>query len=138
MKVWPIAMLAFVVVALPVAADDLAGTSHFLCAAIQAHRCSTDGQCTSAPPWAWNMPEFLEVDLVAKKIHTTAASGENRETPIRSLLRDEGLIVLQGFELGRAFSVLINEATGDASLAVARENLTVSVFGSCTPLPAAR
>lgn len=136
MKVWAMTILGLVAVALPIAADDLKGTDRFLCAAIQAHLCSTDGQCETAAPWAWNMPEFMEVDLRAKKLHTTQASADNRETPIREVLREQGLIVLQGLERGRAFSVLINEVTGDASLAVARENLTVTVFGSCTPLPA--
>ena len=43
--------------------------------------------------------------------------------------------MLQGFENGRAFSFLIAEKTGRASIAVARDGLGVSVFGACTPLP---
>lgn len=136
MKIVPMAILALTIVALPVAADDLTGTDHLLCAAVQANVCTTDGGCETGPSWAWNVPQFLEVDLAAKKVHTTATSGENRLTPIASLVREHGLIVLQGLENRRAFSVIINETTGDASLAVARDNLTVTVFGSCTPLPA--
>ena len=61
--------------------------------------------------------------------------GQNRSTPIKNLERDNGKIVLQGFEKGRAFSFLITEKTGMASIAIAREGLAVSVFGACTPLP---
>lgn len=135
MKAWLMTFVALVAVALPAAADDLTGADRLLCAAVQANVCTTDGQCKTGPPWGWNIPDFVEVDLVAKKLRTTPTSGDNRETPIRGLLREQGVIVLHGFELGRAFSVLINEASGDASFAVAREHLTVSVFGSCIPLP---
>jgi hypothetical protein len=38
--------------------------------------------------------------------------------------------------MGRAFSFVIVEKTGMASIAVAREGMTVSVFGACTPMPA--
>ena len=136
MKAWLMTILVLVAVALPVAADDLTGADRFLCAAVQANVCTTEGKCESGPPWGWNMPRFLQVDLAAKKLRTTPTSGENRETAILGLLRENGLIVLHGFEMGRAFSVLINEASGDASFAVAREHLIVSVFGSCTPQPA--
>jgi hypothetical protein len=137
MKHWLMAILIGAAVALPAVADNLTGADRILCAAVQANVCTTDGQCKTGPPWGWNMPDFVVVDLVAKKLSTTPTSGDNRETPIRGLLREQGLIVLHGFEMGRAFSVLINEATGEASFAVAREHLTVSVFGSCTPLPGA-
>jgi len=133
MKAWLMTILVLVVVALPVAADDLTGTDRFLCAAVQASVCTTEGKCETGPPWGWNMPKFLEIDLAAKKLRTTPTSGENRETAILGLLREQGLIVLHGFEMGRAFSVLINETSGDASFAVAREHLIVSVFGSCLP-----
>ena len=47
----------------------------------------------------------------------------------------EALIILQGAEAGRAFSFTINEATGMASIAVARDGTGVVVFGACTPTP---
>ncbi len=138
MKAWLMTILVLVAVALPVAADDLTGADRFLCAAVQANVCTPEGKCESGPPWGWNIPAFVEVDLAAKKLGTTPKSGERRETAIPSIRRDNGLIVLQGFEMGRAYSVLIKEGTGEASFAVAREHLVVSVFGSCTPQPAGR
>jgi hypothetical protein len=49
-------------------------------------------------------------------------------------VREEGKIFLQGIEKGRAFSFVIEEPSGEASIAVARQGLTVSVFGACTPI----
>lgn len=117
------------------AADDLAGADSFLCAASQVTVCSVDGTCASEPPWKLDIPQFIQVDLEKKTLSTTEASGENRSTPIKNLERDEGMIVLQGYENGRAFSFMIAEEDGMASIAVARDGLSVSVFGVCTPLP---
>jgi hypothetical protein len=94
--------------------------------------------CVTETPWNLNIPEFIEIDLKAKTFATTKASGENRMTPIRSLAREEGLIILQGYEAGRAFSFVIHEQSGMASVAVARDGITVSVFGVCTPMPQAQ
>ena len=114
-------------------ADDLTGARELLCTSIQATVCVATGQCESGMPWNWNVPQFIEVDLKKKTLNTTEASGENRVTPINNTVRADGLIVLQGFERGRAFSFVIDEETGVASISVARNGITVSVFGACTP-----
>ena len=117
-------------------ADDLTGQEQILCTAVQATLCSAEGDCKISPPWSLNIPQFVELDLKAQKMSTTKASGEDRSTPIRTVLRENGEIFLQGVEAGRAFSFVIEEDTGTASIAVAREGKVVSVFGACTPLPA--
>lgn len=128
-------MAVMLLMTVATAADDLTGADSFLCAASQVTICSVDGTCASEPPWKLDIPQFIEVDLEKRILSTTEASGENRSTPIKNLERDEGMIVLQGYENGRAFSFMIAEEDGMASIAVARDGLSVSVFGTCTPLP---
>ena len=77
-------------------------------------------------------PDFVIVDIRAKLLSTTKASEENRTTAIASVSRADGAIHLQGIDLGRAFSLMIDEATGRLTGAVARDGVTVSVFGACT------
>ena len=115
-------------------ADDLRGADRILCSPAQATACTAEDGCETAPPWTLNIPTFIKIDLAKKLLGTTEASGENRQTPVSTLLREEGRIYLQGIEGGRAFSFLIDEASGLTTVAVARDNLTVSVFGACTPL----
>ena len=115
-------------------ADDLTGADRFLCTSVQATICDSAGDCEIGAPWLWNIPQFVEVDIKNKTLGTTKASQENRITPIKSLQRTDGLIILQGIEGGRAFSIVIQEETGNLSVAVARNEITVSVFGACTPL----
>jgi hypothetical protein len=119
-----------------VRADDLTGATRLLCASIQATACVEGGDCGIDLPWNLNIPEFIEIDLDAKKLSTTAASGANRSTPITHMTRENGLIILQGFEMGRAFSFVITEETGRVAVAVATEGRAVAVFGACTPQPA--
>jgi len=115
-------------------ADDLTGKNKLLCTSVEATSCRDDGDCVTDTPWNFNVPQFIEVDLTAKMLRTTKASDEARQSPITSLTRADGIIVLQGLELGRAFSFVINEKSGRLSAAVARDGITVGVFGACTPL----
>jgi len=128
-------VVAAVLCVAPARADDLTGANQLLCTAAQATRCAEDGDCVIGVPWNWNIPQFIEVDLAAKMLRTTKASGENRSTPIKYLERAAGQIVVQGVEGGRAFSFVIEEATGLLTAAVAREGVGVTVFGACTPRP---
>ena len=117
--------------------DDLKGQDRILCTAVQATVCTTDGDCSIEAPWNLNIPQFIEINLKDKTASTTKASGENRSSPLSTVTREEGLIVIQGVEAGRAFSFVITEDTGFASIAVARQSVTVSVFGACTPMQGA-
>jgi len=115
-------------------ADDLTGATRLLCTPVQVTVCVEDGECAVDLPWNVNIPQFIEVDLEAGRLETTAASGENRMTAIEQLRRIEGNIVLHGYEMGRAFSWVVNERTGHVTAAMATDGVAVSVFGVCTPL----
>jgi hypothetical protein len=114
-------------------ADDLRGTNRFLCTAIQATACFVDGDCVMDVPANLNVPQFIVVDLKARSLATTKASGQNRATAVEHLRRENGTVVLQGFERERAFSIVIHEESGELSAAVAQDGRAVAIFGSCTP-----
>lgn len=114
-------------------ADDLTGSEVFLCSALEASVCPAGEPCHSQPAWTLNIPQFIVIDLTAKTISTTQASGENRKTPIRNLEREDGLVILQGVQNARAFSFVITEATGMASIAIATDDEGLVIVGACTP-----
>jgi hypothetical protein len=114
-------------------ADDLRGADRMLCAATSVTLCVEGDECYKVDPHELNMPQFIEIDLKTRVLKTTPASGQNRKTDIKNLQRENGALILQGYEMGRAFSFLIDEATGAASIAVARDGIAVAVFGACTP-----
>ena len=113
-------------------ADPLTGVNKFVCAASQVQICLEGDTCYSASPWELDVPEFVVIDLKKKSISTTKSSGDDRSTTFNNSVRSDGNIFLQGLEAGRAFSFVIDEATGYMSVAVARDGMVVSVFGACT------
>ena len=120
----------------PVRADDLTGSRRLLCSASDITVCYEDGVCEAGSAEELKVPEFIEIDLTAKKLSTTRASGLNRSSNADSVRRIDGSIVLQGFENGRAYSFVIEEKTGHVAIAVAAPSRGVTAFGSCTPLSA--
>jgi hypothetical protein len=114
------------------AADNLAGVDRFLCATAQVIVCVEDGECFTVPPAEVDVPEFVIFDVRNKALSTTQASGLNRTTAVASVTRADGFIYMQGVDTGRAFSFVVNEATGHITAAVSRDGAAVSVFGACT------
>lgn len=133
-----VAALAGAVSAAPAWADDLSGADKVLCSAGRVTVCCEDGACEEGTAADLNIPQFLEFDLVQKRVSTTKSSGLNRATGIDNVKRADGKIVLQGFENGRAFSFVISEKTGELAAAVAAPFCGITAFGACTPMPAAK
>lgn len=113
-------------------ADSVFDVDEMICAAGQVQICLENDTCYSVSTADLAIPDFVVIDTKAKKISTTRASGENRSTSFTSFSRTEGAIFLQGMESGRAFSFVIDEATGRMTVAVSRDGMTVTVFGACT------
>lgn len=116
-------------------ADALTGSDELLCYAHSAARCEVEEMtCSVKTPWQLNLPDFIKIDLDAKRAETTEASGEVRQTPIRTVERSNGTILLQGVQGERAFSWLIIEATGEGTLSVSTPAAGLTVFTVCTPI----
>ena len=115
-------------------ADDVTGSDSLLCYGLSAARCETGETCESVAPWKLNIPDFVKLDLRGKRIQTTAASKDNRETPLQTVQRSNGTILLQGQQGERAFSWLITETSGEGTLSVAGVGQGVTVFTVCTPV----
>lgn len=118
----------------PAMADDVTGKQQLLCAIAEVNFCFPGDPCDHGPPWVWNVPDFIEIDLAAKEIRTTKASGQNRTTAIRHVAREDGDLVVGGMEGGRAFTFSVTESTGEATMTVAAYGKGGVAFGSCTPM----
>ena len=118
--------------ALSAGADNLAGVDRMICAAAQVQICIENDTCYQATPAELDVPDFVIIDMDKNTVSTTKASNENRSTKFSSVAKQSGLIYLQGMEGGRAFSFVIDEASGRLTVAVSRDGLSVSVFGACT------
>lgn len=126
--------LMWLAIAVPVGAwgDDVSAADKLLCSVSRVMLCIETGECYAPEPWEADVPQFVVVDTERMTISTTQASAERRSTSIESYRRENGQIYLQGLEAGRAFSFVIDEASGLVTVSVLRDGLSVNVFGACT------
>ena len=112
--------------------EDVSGIDRMLCAAATVRICFETGECYDATPDQLDVPEFVILDLKKNRVSTTRASSASRTSEFSRVQRDGGLVRLQGFEGERAYSFVVDEATGKLTAAVSADGFTVSVFGACT------
>ena len=115
-------------------ADDIREARNVLCSIFETTVCLPVEGCVHMIPEELNIPRFIRIDTKTRELSTTPASGENRVSVADSVRRSEGHVILQGFEAGRAYSLLIHEQSGMATYAAAAEGRSVSTFGACTPV----
>jgi hypothetical protein len=85
-----------------------------------------------------NLPLYLWVDVAKKSIQDKKA-GAGRKTPIESVKRVDGKLILQGAEEGRpdvrdgfGWTVAIMEDSGQMVLSASGDMVAISAFGACT------
>ena len=120
---------ALCVVAAPSLAADFDGTKPLICASIEAHDCGLGMTCERAIPEDLNVPQFIRLDFTAKTM-----SARGRSTSMQSSTRSNGMLIVQGFENSRAFSITISEQNGKLVGAIAADEEGFMIFGACTPL----
>jgi hypothetical protein len=114
------------------AADDLTGSESFICTGWHAAVCNTEGVCDNTEAWRLNMPDFLRLDLRNKELFTPEGSDEPRASPIESIAREDNKIYLSGRQGTRGWSWIVNESSGEGTLALVTENSSVTIFTVCT------
>ncbi len=133
LKVIGVVLLALGVCAAPrpAAAAQYDGSAPLLCSSMAILECGADGTCQRTTHAVANVPPFVKVHPQGKVISTLDG---RRTSPIKHVDRLDGKMYLHGGEGARAWTVVISEATGKMSAAVAAEEHGFLVFGACTPL----
>jgi len=113
-------------------ADNVTGENELLCAPGYVTHCSSGGECETAPAWRQGIPSFLRIEIDRKFIRSTEDSDEALATPIQQVIRENGKVYLQTIENERALSVIIDEASGEGSMAIIADGETATAFLYCT------
>jgi len=108
---------------------DFDGSKPLICAAIEANDCAFGANCIKGVAEDVNLPQFVRVDLTDNTI-----TARGRTSAIRNHTRASGMLVIHGFENGRAWSITISERSGKLVGAIAGDEEGFLVFGACTPL----
>jgi hypothetical protein len=115
------------------AAGKYDGSVPLICAAIAVTECAAEGKCQSGTAAGVNFPSLFKVDATARKLRNMQAETgqQGLESAIRNVDHANGKMILSGAEGERGWSVLIHEATGKMSAAVAGDGEGFVIFGQC-------
>ena len=104
------------------------GSKPLLCATVDAHVCNAGETCLRALPADLGLPKFLRIDFAKKTI-----AGPERATPIRWIENGESQILLEGTELGFAWTIALDKTDGTLTGTVVDHADALALFGDCTP-----
>lgn len=110
-------------------AGDFDGSKPLICAPVEAMECHTGEGCEKGVPDDVGAPAFMRIDFAKKTI-----VGPKRTSPIRAMEKDEKQILLQGTELGLAWSMALDSTSGRMVSTFSSRDGAFVLFGSCTPL----
>jgi hypothetical protein len=123
------ALAAAWVVATPALAADFDGSKRLICATVEARDCVSGNECFRGLPDEVGAPAFVRIDFERKSI-----VGPHRTTPILFMEKSDKQLLLQGTELGYAWVLALDPATGRFSASLTNTDGAFVLFGSCTPL----
>ena len=110
-------------------AADFDGSKTIICAPIEAMDCSPGVVCSKGTPSDIGAPAFIRIDFGKKLV-----MGPKRNTSIVAIEKDETQVLLQGFELGYAWSIAVNQQDGEMSATLTNHEGAFVLFGPCTAL----
>jgi len=135
MKTLPMMLIAAIslLCSAPVRAGDFDGSKPLICSVIRTVACPRDDEISKGTAEDVDLPQFLFIDFEKKLVTGKTAEGDVRETKIESIRHEGGQLILQGVQRGRAWSAVINEETGKATIIGASDEAGFVVFAACTP-----
>ncbi len=113
-------------------AKDISNADKLICAPMIAYQCSSQEKCSSGSPESVNIPQFFRVDLKKLIVIGEGASNQRRTSKISTVDNGERSLILQGTQLGRAWSAVINKATGKMVVTSSANDIAIALFGACT------
>ena len=111
------------------AASDFDGSKLLICAPVEALDCEPGEGCSKERPEDIGAPNFMRIDFANKVI-----VGPKQTTPILLMEKSNDQIMLQGKELGYAWTLVLTQESGAMTVTLVNREAAFVLFGSCTPL----
>ena len=108
------------------------GSAPLICAVIEVFECSVEQDCIEGTLESMNIPQFVKIDFANNKIVTSDEIAETRESPINNFDKAEGVLILQGIQNGRGWSMVITDETGKMTVTASGGSGGFVIFGACT------
>ena len=111
------------------AAGDFDGSKLLICAPVEAMDCVPGEGCSKERPEDVGAPNFLRIDFANKVI-----VGPKQTTPILLMDKSDNQLLLQGKELGYAWTLVLDQESGTMTVTLVNREAAFVLFGPCTPL----
>jgi hypothetical protein len=123
------ALVLCATVAAPALAAGIDGSRSLLCSTVEANDCASGTARVRGLPQDIDVPPFVKLDFAGRTI-----SARGRTSAIQRAARLNGMLIVQGSENSRAFSITVSESTGKLVGAIAGDGEAFVLFGACSPL----
>jgi hypothetical protein len=110
-------------------AEGLDATKAMSCALAEAAECDAGARCSEVAVADIDLPELVHVDFSAKLL---ASPDRQRTSPIAAIEVLDAVLVLQGHENGRGWTMVIERPTGHLSATVTDAEGVFVLAGGCT------
>jgi hypothetical protein len=110
-------------------AADFDGSKALICATIAANDCVRGETCDAGLPEDYGAPAFMRLDFAKKSV-----LGPKHASPILLQEKSEQQLLLQGREGTFAWTIAIEAANGNMTVALVSRSNAYVLFGNCTPL----
>ncbi len=109
-------------------AEGLDASQPLMCDLVDAAQCDSAAKCRPVTFEQIDLPPVIQVDFAENQIKTE--DGQLR-SPIASVETRDAVLLLQGHEDGRGWTLVIERATGALSAALADADGGLVVTGAC-------
>jgi hypothetical protein len=113
-------------------AGDFDGSKPLICAVLKAVACPQGEEALVGDAESVNLPQFFHIDVGKKLITGKGPEGDLRETKIETVAHEDGKLILQGIQKGKAWAAIIDEETGKTVISGLDNGVGIIVFGACT------
>ncbi|MGH7287650.1 MAG: hypothetical protein ACREI8_06485 [Myxococcota bacterium] len=110
-------------------AETLDGTKSLRCALSEAAECDEAAECSDVTLEQIEMPGAWRVDFAAKQLVSTDGQ---RTSPIHALETLDAMLVLQGHQNGRGWTLVVERATGHLTATIATVEGAFILAGGCS------
>jgi hypothetical protein len=109
-------------------AAPMDGSVPLLCSLNSVVECSRGGQCERTSPEDAGVPPFIWIDVPQRLLRSVDGA---RTSPIASVERSNGRLMIQGMQNERVWGAVIEEASGHMSATVGEHDGALVLGGVC-------
>jgi hypothetical protein len=112
----------------PPSAAPLDGSTPILCALNSVMECARRGDCERSNTDEAQIPPFVQINVPKKVLSSVDGT---RTSPITTVNRTNGRLMIQGMQNERVWGAVVNEETGQMSATVSEADGAIVISGAC-------